>query len=152
MPDGKTYFAPKDHLTLANWLNATGVDIKGAVRLEATKHAYGKSSFDVTSLYNYKFSESSNMDEQIALTDKQGEALAKVYGGLQSAWENLANFEEVLYMSTGFGLGKKDEKYDANIAKNNLKILRNYVDEDYFDVKAYKQTMSSGSDPHSPLS
>lgn len=146
MPDGKIYYAEHDHLTLAYWLNLNNVDLHSAIRVESTKSL---GDFSFTSLYNYKFSESSDTDELISISHPQSQNLALIYGALKHGWRYMRPLAGELRKTTGFGFGKNEHFEDGGLASKNLRRLHMYMLD--FDLGEYVREMRLSNSAHSPL-
>ncbi|MBO7218766.1 MAG: hypothetical protein J6V40_02195 [Clostridia bacterium] len=146
LPDGTTYYAPYDHLTLAYWLNANNVDLHNAIRVESTKKL---GDFSFTSLYNYKFSTSSDMDELIPLTYEQCDVLGLVYGALKHGWIFMKPIARELKKTTGFGFGKNEVFDEGGIASKNLRRLHMSISD--FDMGEYIRELRLSTNAHEDL-
>ena len=130
-PDGTCYNAQNDHQTCAKWLNVNGIDIDQTIRFETSKQFY---DFNFCSLYNYGFSENSNDDEIINITDEQAIVLTDIYKTMCNAWKYLKPLEETLHNCKGFGFSVKD--YIPEIGEKNLRTIDEYAG-DFFSVRKY---------------
>ena len=146
LPDGTTYYAPNDHLTLAYWLNLNNVDLHNAIRVESTKKL---GDFSFTSLYNYKFSTSSDMDELIPMTYEQCDMLGLVYGALKHGWIFMKPFANELKKTTGFGFGKNEVFKDGGISSKNLRRLHMSIGD--FDIGEYIRELRMSTNAHEDL-
>ena len=146
LPDGTTYYAPYDHLTLAYWLNVNNVDLHNAIRVESTKKL---GDFSFTSLYNYKFSESSDTDELIPLTYEQCDALGLIYSALKHGWIFMKPIARELKKTTGFGFGKNEVFDEGGIASKNLRRLHMSIAD--FDMGEYVRELRLSTNAHEDL-
>ncbi|MBO4936883.1 MAG: hypothetical protein J6C90_01000 [Clostridia bacterium] len=147
LPSGKTYNAPFDHLTLAYWLNLNNISIKNALRFEASKPLY---DFNLSSLYNYKFSESSDQDELIALTYEQAQLIGTLYATLSNGWRFMKPLEYELKKSSGLGLGKNETFDEKGVSMHNLRRINLYAGK-YFNMKDFVTEMRRGNSVHNPM-
>jgi len=145
LPDGTSYFSPRDHETLARWLNVNGINIDKSVRYESKKSLY---DFSISSLHNKILSKSSNSDKLIEITREQVDVLSKMYGTLLSGWTWMKPLDSQLKLSDGFGIGKKEVWNETS--DKNIKRIHNYMDE-YFNLGEYKREMGLSNDAHFPL-
>lgn len=118
LPDGKCYYAPKDHMSLATWLNMNGVDIKGALRLEINDAHNG---IDLSTLGNSKFSKASNEDYLVKITNEQVESLALIINAVKLTRKKDVTIEDCLYNSWGLGCSQFD--FDEQIGTENVKRI-----------------------------
>ena len=121
LKDGTTYIAPLDHQILAYWLNLNGIDINQSIRLETSKQFF---DFTFSSLHNYKFSEFSNDNELIKISNDQANVIGTLYQTLKYAWRWLKPLEPQLLKCDGFGFAIND--YDPILSVTNINKLEDY--------------------------
>lgn len=131
LPDGTCYNAQNDHATCAKWLNVNGIDIDHAIRFETSKQFY---DFNFGSLYNYGFSENSDKNELIQITDVQAQIIGDLYKSLYSKWKYLKNLENCIVNCRGFGFSYKD--FNPDFCKRNLSKIE-YETKGFFDGYEY---------------
>ena len=146
LPDGTTFYAPYDHLTLAYWLNLNNIDLHNAIRVESTKSL---GDFSFTSLYNYKFSTSSDMDELIPMTYEQCDTLGLVYGALKHGWIFMKPLAHELKKTTGFGFGKNEVFEEGGLSYKNLRRLHMSIAD--FDIGEYIRELRLSTNAHENL-
>ena len=147
LPDGTCYQTPDDHETLAYWLNVNGVNLKNAIRFEATQSLY---DFSFTSLHNYKFSNNSDDDELIEMTHEQAEIIGTLYGSLLQCWKYMKPLSGEIKNSSGFGFGKTEKFEEGGISSKNLNRLALYT-KDFFDKGEYIRELKLKNNTHNPL-
>jgi hypothetical protein len=135
MPDGTCYNAQNDHLTCARWLNVNGIDIDRAIRFETSKEYY---DFNFGSLYNYDFSENSDKNQFLEITEEQAQILGDIYKSLCFAWKYLKPLEKCLINCQGFGISQKD--YIPELCAKNLSQIDNTT-KGFFDSYDYMKNL-----------
>ena len=135
LPDGTCYNALNDHMTCAKWLNVNGIDIDKAIRFETSKEFY---DFTFCSLYNFDFSEKSDSNQFIELTNAQAMILMDIYKSLSCTWKFLTPLENCLRRCTGFGFSPND--YNPELCKKNLYSLSDYA-QGFFDDYSYMKML-----------
>ena len=111
--------------------NVNGIDIDHAIRFETSKQFY---DFNFGSLYNYGFSENSDKNELIEMTDSQAQIIGDLYKSLYSKWKYLKNLEQCMINCRGLGFSYKD--YDPEYCRRNLSKIENET-KDFFDSADY---------------
>ncbi len=118
LPDGTCYYAPKDHMGLAAWLNLNAIDIKGALRLEINDDHQG---IDLSSLGGSMFSKESNSDYLIEITQEQAEVFASVFKSVRLTRKKDVTLEDCLYKS--YGLGCSMFAFDEKVGVKNVRRI-----------------------------
>ena len=144
--DGAMYYAPYDHQSLACWLNLNGVNLKNAIRVEATKKL---GEFCFTSLHNYMFSLDSDGDVLVPISYDQAENLGDIYAAINRGWKYMKPIEKSLRNSTGFGIGKTEVYDQEGVSGNNMRKLAMYVPE--LNVLDYVRELKSASTVHDTM-
>lgn len=126
LPDGKCFYAPKGHMSLATWLNLNAVDIKGALRLEVNDV---NNTIDLSSLGASEFSKSSNDDILIEITEEQANVFASIFKAVKLKRKRDVSLEDCLYNSWGLGFSRFDF-HEKEASKNLRRISWNFDDFD----------------------
>ncbi|MBP3630708.1 MAG: hypothetical protein J6J23_04380 [Clostridia bacterium] len=117
LQDGTCYYAPKDHMGLATWLNMNAIDIKGALRLEINDAHQG---IDLSSMGSSQFSKSSNDDTLIEITNEQAQILASIIKSVKLTRKKDVTTEDI-YKS--YGLGCSMFNFDEEVGIKNIKRI-----------------------------
>lgn len=144
LPDGTCYYAPKDHMALATWLNLNAIDIKGSLRLEVSDL---NDTIDLSSLGNSMFSVSSDEDKLIEITDEQARVFASIFDAVKLTRKNNVSLEDCLFRSAGFGFSSFD--YDEKYAVKNLRKI--WWEFDDFDKNNYLKELMHYHEKKKPV-
>ena len=140
--DGKCYYSVDQHQQLAEWLTASGIDLKRSVRITLSHQLYKMS---IASAGRYAYTEDLEGDEDIALTKCETDAVAKIYSICKNKWAKITSVNNLVANSDLFGNGEY-----RNITENNMKNLKQMeysfdeIGED-FSVTSYKRFLRDKS-------
>lgn len=142
--DGKFYVSLSEHEGLCLYLNACGVDLKGALRI--TQMPGGQGTFSLSSLHHFSYLINSVKDDKnIILEDAQAKSLYKFFKAIKS--ENKGGGQTLLSIfMRSVGLGWDFMSFyleDINIslkhARRNLETLELNSDGEFDGSGMYKK-------------
>lgn len=133
--DGEAYFSATCHKDLCGWLTAQNEDLAGAMRIFILPKNH---MFTMTSMWNYGYTQNSNADSQVLLTQIQAEMFCKLYRECAGRWSTINPIEKVVQHSNFFADINGTEE-SASVADQNLKTLEEAFDGKEFSVREYKK-------------
>ncbi len=115
--DGKLYFAIRTHEELVKFLGSTGVNLKGAIRIN---NDYQGGQFFLSSLesFNLVFPELA-YEKSISITQAQANTILKYYEAIKPYRGSCFTLGNALYFSEGLGFCQA-QKYKLDYYKNYL--------------------------------
>lgn len=134
--DGKAFVSVDYHKHLIEWLTAMGVDIRELVRI-SINHSANKMNISSAGIYEYI--EEIEGEKDIAISQIQANAIAKIYGICKHKWAKVNSVNNMVSLSDLFGNGKSVELTENNM--KNLKRLEYAFEETGrdFSVADYKK-------------
>lgn len=142
--DGKFYVSLSEHTGLCMYLNASGVDLKGALRI--TQMPGGQRTFSLSSLHYLSYIiKSVEDDKNIVLTDEQAQSLYKFFKAIKS--ENKGGGQTLLSIfmrSVGLGwdfmnFSMEDINISLKHARRNLETLQDNSEGEFDGTGLYKK-------------
>ena len=131
-PEGEAFFSATCHQDVASWLNASGKNLQGSVRLFISKKNH---HFTMSEMHDYDYVDSTKNDADILLTDDQAHAIAVMFKDAKNRWAKINNpYKMVLYSRI---CGGEERLNRTENQKHNLHLLAKEFGEDLFDEYEY---------------